>query len=223
MTGRSIGIIDFAQFHTTILDAVAVLEAGMRQSLISFLPFFLMSYAGTASETGWTSSDRAAFREWNKRYVSSLPSCHTSQADSFLLRPLLSLLSYYSFLTTHKFGIEETGTTNNHGVWADMQRAGIAAFLGWGDSARAIINGAKVIVRKTRLDEGQRLTDEPCRANASTRLSAGMADNLRRSTVRGAGIIARSPSSRTRGLRRLAPRCVFGCQLRRVGKLLTLL
>jgi len=49
-------------------------------------------------------------------------------------------------LTTHKFGIEETGTTNNHGVWADMQRAGIAAFLGWGDSARAIVNGAKVSV-----------------------------------------------------------------------------
>jgi len=28
VTGRGIGIIDFAQYHTTILDAVAVLEAG---------------------------------------------------------------------------------------------------------------------------------------------------------------------------------------------------
>ncbi|MGW0146524.1 alginate lyase family protein [Streptomyces sp. NPDC003333] len=46
--GRAIGIIDFSQSYTAVLDAVALLETGA---------------------PGWTASDRAAMRTWNTDFL----------------------------------------------------------------------------------------------------------------------------------------------------------
>lgn len=51
-TGRSIGIIDFSQMYTTVLDAVAVLNAG--------------------PAPGWTSVDMDGFVMWNKKFYTYL-------------------------------------------------------------------------------------------------------------------------------------------------------
>ncbi len=47
-TGRSIGIIDFSQDYTEVLDAVAILNTGA---------------------PGWSTADAAAFQEWNKQFL----------------------------------------------------------------------------------------------------------------------------------------------------------
>ncbi|KAJ6125434.1 hypothetical protein N7471_012751 [Penicillium samsonianum] len=47
-TGRSIGIIDFSQDYTEVIDAVAILNAGA---------------------PGWTEAYAAAFQEWNKKFL----------------------------------------------------------------------------------------------------------------------------------------------------------
>lgn len=47
-TGRSIGIIDFSQDYTEVIDAVAILNTGA---------------------PGWSKTDAAAFHEWNKRFL----------------------------------------------------------------------------------------------------------------------------------------------------------
>ncbi|KAH7097098.1 chondroitin AC/alginate lyase [Auriculariales sp. MPI-PUGE-AT-0066] len=103
-TGRSIGIIDFSQYYTGILDAVRVLESG------------------SGGETGWSNSDSAAFKKWNQ--------------------------DFYIWLTSSQFGKDETAQANNHGLFADMQRAAIALFLGWGNSAKSIVNTSM----KTRIN-----------------------------------------------------------------------
>ncbi|KZV83068.1 chondroitin AC/alginate lyase [Exidia glandulosa HHB12029] len=51
-TGRSIGVIDFSQMYTSVLDAVAVLNAG--------------------PAPGWTSADMSAFVSWNKQFYTWL-------------------------------------------------------------------------------------------------------------------------------------------------------
>ncbi|KAJ7281851.1 alginate lyase-domain-containing protein [Mycena rebaudengoi] len=52
-TGRAIGIIDFAQGYTSILDAAAILASGA---------------------PGWSSADIAAFKKWNVDYLNWLES-----------------------------------------------------------------------------------------------------------------------------------------------------
>jgi hypothetical protein len=47
-TGRSIGIIDFSQDYTEVIDAVAILNTGA---------------------PGWSKVDAAAFQEWNKQFL----------------------------------------------------------------------------------------------------------------------------------------------------------
>ncbi|KAJ6095186.1 hypothetical protein N7467_002699 [Penicillium canescens] len=47
-TGRSIGIIDFSQDYTEVIDAVAILNTGA---------------------PGWSKADAAAFQEWTKRFL----------------------------------------------------------------------------------------------------------------------------------------------------------
>ncbi|MFE2811808.1 alginate lyase family protein [Streptomyces nigra] len=49
--GRAIGIIDFSQSYTAVLDAVALLETGA---------------------PGWTADDRAAMRQWNADFLTWL-------------------------------------------------------------------------------------------------------------------------------------------------------
>ncbi|KAJ6526466.1 alginate lyase-domain-containing protein [Mycena capillaripes] len=83
-TGRSIGIIDFSQGYTSVIDAAAILAS--------------------TSAPGWTSSDIGAFRQWNSDFL--------------------------NWLETSDFGKAETAATNNHGIFALQQSAGIALFLG---------------------------------------------------------------------------------------------
>ncbi|EJD44750.1 chondroitin AC/alginate lyase [Auricularia subglabra TFB-10046 SS5] len=51
-TGRSIGIIDFSQMYTSVLDAVAVLDSG--------------------PAPGWAANDSAAFVAWNQKFYTWL-------------------------------------------------------------------------------------------------------------------------------------------------------
>ncbi|KAH7107235.1 chondroitin AC/alginate lyase [Auriculariales sp. MPI-PUGE-AT-0066] len=95
-TGRSIGVIDFSQMYTTVLDAVAVLNTGA---------------------PGWTSSDAATFKTWNTRFQ--------------------------TWITNSTFGKQETAQTNNHGTFADMQRAAIALFVGDAATAKTILEDAR--------------------------------------------------------------------------------
>jgi hypothetical protein len=46
--GRSIGIIDFSQEYTNVLDAVAILSTGA---------------------PGWSRADMAAFKAWNRQFL----------------------------------------------------------------------------------------------------------------------------------------------------------
>ncbi|KAH7091880.1 chondroitin AC/alginate lyase [Auriculariales sp. MPI-PUGE-AT-0066] len=96
-SGRYIGIIDFSQHFTTVLDAVKVLESG--------------------PAPGWTKEHSDGFKQWAS--------------------------DFYDWLSDSQFGKDETKTTNNHGTFADMQRAGLALFLGKTDEAKDIVNGAK--------------------------------------------------------------------------------
>ncbi|MCX7007597.1 MAG: alginate lyase family protein [Kiritimatiellaeota bacterium] len=50
---------------------------------------------------------------------------------------------YFTWLTTSKHGKDEDGTTNNHGIWFDVQRASIALFIGDTASARKICESAR--------------------------------------------------------------------------------
>lgn len=50
-TGRSIGIIDFSQEYTNVLDAVAILSSGA---------------------PGWSKKDAKAFQDWNKKFLTWL-------------------------------------------------------------------------------------------------------------------------------------------------------
>lgn len=88
--GRCIGIIDFSQSYSRLLDAAVIL-------------------AGDAP--GWTKADDQGFREWN--------------------------VAFLEWLTNSKFGIQESNQTNNHGVFAAMQKAAIARFLGEHDQVQA--------------------------------------------------------------------------------------
>ena len=53
-TGRHIGIIDFSQWYTSVLDAAAILATGT-------------SAGGSAP--GWSAEDMAGFRDWNKGFL----------------------------------------------------------------------------------------------------------------------------------------------------------
>ncbi|KAJ3481117.1 hypothetical protein NLG97_g7904 [Lecanicillium saksenae] len=60
-TGRSIGIIDFSQEYTNVLDAVAILSTGA---------------------PGWKCSDAKAFKKWNKQFLSWLTDSKFGKAEA---------------------------------------------------------------------------------------------------------------------------------------------
>ncbi|MDW6058628.1 alginate lyase family protein [Streptomyces sp. FXJ1.4098] len=94
--GRSIGIIDFSQGFTSLLDAAAILDTGA---------------------PGWSRGDHAGFRTWNKQFL--------------------------DWLVNSDFGKEESAAENNHGTFADMQIAAIAAAVGDRDLARQVVREAR--------------------------------------------------------------------------------
>ncbi|CEJ89604.1 hypothetical protein VHEMI05439 [[Torrubiella] hemipterigena] len=100
-TGRAIGIIDFSQEYTNVLDAVSILS--------------------TSPKSGWTEADDAAFRDWNKRFL--------------------------TWLTESKFGLEEAKQSNNHGTFANMQVSAIALFLGNETLAKSTVEKAKTFIK----------------------------------------------------------------------------
>ncbi|KAB5576331.1 alginate lyase-domain-containing protein [Coniochaeta sp. 2T2.1] len=65
-TGRHIGIIDFSQWYTSVLDAAAILNTGS-------------STGGPAP--GWTEDDMASFRQWNRKFLSWLVNSPFGQAE----------------------------------------------------------------------------------------------------------------------------------------------
>lgn len=94
--GRSIGIIDFSQGFTSLLDAAALLDTGA---------------------PGWSKSDHAGFRTWNKQFL--------------------------DWLVNSDFGKEEGAAENNHGTFYDMQVAAIATAVGDRDRARQVLLDAR--------------------------------------------------------------------------------
>ncbi|MCQ8190042.1 alginate lyase family protein [Streptomyces rugosispiralis] len=94
--GRSIGIIDFSQAFTSLLDAAALLDTGA---------------------PGWSKSDHAGFRTWNKQFL--------------------------DWLVNSDFGKEEGAAKNNHGTFYDMQVAAIATAVGDRDRARQVLRDAR--------------------------------------------------------------------------------
>ncbi|MFF1733434.1 alginate lyase family protein [Streptomyces sp. NPDC058247] len=107
VTGRSIGIIDFAQYYSDDLDAIALLDTGA---------------------PGWTKSDSAAMADWNKRYL--------------------------DWLVNSPFGKQESAATNNHGTYAAMQIAALAAATGDRALARSTVEvtGKKLIDMQVQAD-----------------------------------------------------------------------
>ncbi len=50
---------------------------------------------------------------------------------------------YFTWLTTHQYGIDESKRENNHGTWYDVQAASIALFLGKEEFAKTLLETAK--------------------------------------------------------------------------------
>jgi hypothetical protein len=51
---------------------------------------------------------------------------------------------YYQWLNENQIPLKESATTNNHGMWFDVQKVAIALFIGKTDDAVAIVKEAKV-------------------------------------------------------------------------------
>ncbi|MFC4499385.1 MULTISPECIES: alginate lyase family protein [Streptomyces] len=94
--GRAIGIIDFSQSFTSVLDALALLDTGA---------------------PGWTRTDRTGMAKWNSDFL--------------------------GWLRNSDFGKEEGAATNNHGVFFDMQLAGLAYATGDRELARRTVLDAR--------------------------------------------------------------------------------
>lgn len=50
---------------------------------------------------------------------------------------------YLNWMTTHKYGMDESKAKNNHGTWYDVQRTAISIFLGKIDAAKELLETAK--------------------------------------------------------------------------------
>ena len=51
--------------------------------------------------------------------------------------------SYFTWITTHPYGIDESKEKNNHGTWYDVQAGSLALFLGKTDFAKKLFEDAK--------------------------------------------------------------------------------
>ncbi|WVQ72327.1 hypothetical protein IAR50_001877 [Cryptococcus sp. DSM 104548] len=98
--GRAIGIIDFSQQYTDVLDAAAILS--------------------TVYDATWNSETETVFREWNQDYL--------------------------TWLTDSPFGKTELAAENNHGAFARLQIAGVAAYVGQYELARSTTFGTKTLI-----------------------------------------------------------------------------
>ncbi|PNP39752.1 hypothetical protein TGAMA5MH_08271 [Trichoderma gamsii] len=65
-TGRHIGIIDFSQWYTTLLDIAVILNSG--------------SFSGT-SAASWTAEDMDGFRDWNREFLKWLTESDFGKAE----------------------------------------------------------------------------------------------------------------------------------------------
>ncbi|ODN73873.1 hypothetical protein L202_07389 [Cryptococcus amylolentus CBS 6039] len=98
--GRAIGVIDFSQQYTDVLDTAAILS--------------------TVYDATWNSGTEAVFREWNTEYL--------------------------AWLTDSAFGKTELAAANNHGAFARLQIAGVAAYVGQYELARSMTSGTKALI-----------------------------------------------------------------------------
>lgn len=82
--------------------------------------------------SSWTSSDQTGFSNW----------CN----------------SYYTWLTTSSFGIQESKQSQNHGTWYNVQAASLAAFVGNQPGVIKAVNNAKTLINgQIRVDGYQGL------------------------------------------------------------------
>ncbi|KAL6699388.1 chondroitin AC/alginate lyase [Trichoderma pleuroticola] len=65
-TGRHIGIIDFSQWYTTLLDIAVILDSGCPSG---------------GSAPGWQVEDRDGFREWNREFLKWLTESEFGKAE----------------------------------------------------------------------------------------------------------------------------------------------
>lgn len=99
-TGRPIGIIDFAQQYTDVIDAAALLD--------------------TVFDDAWSEADSEGFKDWNREYL--------------------------DWLMYSDFGETELAAKNNHGTFAAMQIAAIAAWLGDTDEAASYLSDQRDLI-----------------------------------------------------------------------------
>ena len=59
---------------------------------------------------------------------------------------------YYNWLNTSEISLKEAATTNNHGMWFDVQKVAIALFIGKNVEAASILNEAKTKRIATQID-----------------------------------------------------------------------
>jgi hypothetical protein len=73
---------------------------------------------------------------------------------------------YYTWLNTSEIAIKEAATSNNHGVWFDVQKAAIALFLGKNIEATSILNEAKTKRIATQIDSEGKQSRELARTRS---------------------------------------------------------
>jgi hypothetical protein len=108
--------------HLQYAQAVKCSESGRFYGIVDFSQYFTslldaVRVLESGPAPGWTDSDSEGFKQWSAEF--------------------------YDWLSTSDFGKKETKSTNNHGTFADLQRAGIALFLDKKDEAKDIINSVK--------------------------------------------------------------------------------
>ncbi|WVQ72326.1 hypothetical protein IAR50_001876 [Cryptococcus sp. DSM 104548] len=98
--GRAIGILDFSEQYTDVIDAAAILS---------------VEY-----DSSWSNTTESAFKAWNTDFL--------------------------EWLTDSDFGQTELAADNNHGTYARLQIAAIAAYVGQTDLATSTASGAKSVI-----------------------------------------------------------------------------
>ncbi|MBI5476183.1 MAG: alginate lyase family protein [Ignavibacteriales bacterium] len=92
---------------------------GMPSGLIESRPFHqvIEGVGFMEGSKSWTEADQKSLVEWFGKY--------------------------YQWLNESDIALKESASTNNHGIWFDVQKVSIALFIGKRDDATAIVNEAK--------------------------------------------------------------------------------
>lgn len=92
------------------------------------------------SSKSWTEADQKGMEDWYSKF--------------------------YHWLTTSEIALKESATTNNHGIWFDVQKVSVALFLGKNEEAAALLNEAKTKRIATQIDTAGRQPRELARTRS---------------------------------------------------------